>query len=180
MRPIRTAPKFASRPASGLALGLALLAAPLPLAAQDVVENEVAKIFAEHWMQSKEADKNGLLMYLSEERAMQGDYFSIRCEGDDRSIRLGFGDALEGDRTVFRVDGRAMTFPLEPTGVTPDPAISQGDIHGYRMVFSGGDQLEAFLGDLRRGSELVIEGQDLPISLSGSAQALQEQAAYCQ
>ncbi|WP_010141079.1 hypothetical protein [Oceanicola sp. S124] len=176
MRPICTAPQLARR----LALGLALLAAPLPLAAQDVVENEVAKIFAEHWMQSKEADKNGLLMYLSEERAMQGDYFSIRCEGDDRSIRLGFGDKLEGDRVVFRVDDRAMTFAVEETGVTADPAISRGDIHGYRMVFAGTDQLEAFLGDLRRGTELVIEGQELPISLSGSSQALQEQAAYCQ
>lgn len=162
------------------ALSLALLASPLPLAAQDVVENDVAKIFSEHWLQSKEADKNGLLMYLSQDRAVAGDYFSIRCEGDGRSVRLGFGTDLDESKTVFRVDGRAMTFELEATGVTPDPAISQGDIHGYRIVFSGEDQLEAFLGDLRRGSELVIDGQELPVDLSGSAQAIQEQAAYCE
>ena len=166
------------------AAAAALLASPAPVAAQSVIETDTAKIFEQHWMQSKEADKNGLLMYLDEERALTGDYLSIRCEEGVRSVRLGFGTPLpqlaEGEAEAdFAIDGQATTYRLGYTGKTPDPAISKGDIHGYRMLFDSAAARDSFLASLQRGSELRVEGQALPISLAGSGQAIREQAGYC-
>ncbi|MGI3163876.1 hypothetical protein [Pseudooceanicola sp. 200-1SW] len=194
MRAFRTARLLKNRlpaapvlavPALALAAAAAaLLASPAPVAAQAVIETDTAKIFEQRWMQSKEADKNGLLMYLDEQRALTGDYLSIRCEEGARSVRLGFGTArpqLAGGQAEaqFIIDGQATTYRLGYTGTTPDPAISQGDIHGYRMLFASASERDGFLAALQRGSELRIEGQALPISLAGSGQAISEQAGYC-
>lgn len=173
---------------AGVVLSLALAA---PLMAQEVVENDVAKVFDGKWMQSKEADKNGLLMYLTQERAMTGDYFSIRCDEGGRSVRLGFGTKLPGVEgregrgkdyqadVTFTIDGAPQVYRAEYTGKKPDPAISGGDIHAYRVLFADDAALDGFLNALRQGSELRIAGQAEPVSLAGSAQAIEEQAGYC-
>jgi hypothetical protein len=178
-------------PTTALAIGLTSLCLSTPLAAQDVIETPIAKVFAGQWMQSKEADKDGLLMYLTQERAQVGEYFSIRCDEAGRSIRLGFGEKLprvpgkdgRGKEYMaevrFAVDGNEGGYLVQYTGATKDPKIASGKVQGYKMIFPDDTARDTFLEILRRGEQLTIGGQTYPISLAGAGAAIEEQAAYC-
>lgn len=188
MRPIRTA----------LALSLALGLAAGPVLSQTetgippVVETDTFKVFNGKWMQNKADGQNGLLMYLTQERAAKGDYFSIRCDTGGRSVRLGFGEKLPGVEgkdgrgksykalARFTVDDFSGVYMLEYTGATEDANIAKGNVHGYKMLFDSPEERDQFLDALRKGSSLVIEHQAAPIDLTGSGTAIDEQAAYCQ
>ena len=179
-----------TRPALGLAI---LLGLALPATAQQTVENEIAKVFNGSWFQSKEADKNGLLSYLTQERAAKGEYFSIRCEPDGtRSVRVSFPEKLpavegrtpRGDkpyvaRAVFQIDDLQGAYLLDYTGPTEDAQILKGTFHSYRVQFPSAKAESDFLTVLRRGNWLNIQGQSLPVDLTGAGAAIGEQAGYC-
>ena len=62
---------------------MALIALGLALPARaEIVENEMMKVFDGHWVQSKDPSQFGALMFLTQERAAAGEYFTIRCVGD--------------------------------------------------------------------------------------------------
>lgn len=170
---------------------LALTALATPLAAQDIAENEAAKVFSGRWMQSKTPEQNGMLMYLTQERAARGEYLSIRCEADgSRSLRLSFPDLLPAVRgetgetgyvaqARFTVDDKAGGYLLDYTGSTEDPAIFKGTFFNYRMAFATPQDKATFLAALQRGAQLIVQGQALPVDLTGAGQAIAEQAGYC-
>ena len=178
-------------PKTALAIDLTGLCLATPVFAQDVIETPIAKVFAGQWMQSKEADKNGLLMYLTQERAQVGEYFSIRCDEGAPSVRLGFADKLPGvpgkagrgkaytAEVRFAVDGNEGGYLVAYTGATKDPNIASGTVHGYKMLFPDAAARDTFLDILRRGQQLTVGGQTYPVSLTGAGQAIAEQAAYC-
>ncbi|QPM91158.1 hypothetical protein [Pseudooceanicola algae] len=184
--------KLAPKWAPYLAVALSL-AAPLPALAQSVVENDQAKVFNERWMQSKAPDKAGLLMYLTPERAVAGEYFSIRCEeGGGRSVRVSFAEKLPStdgkvprsdkpyaSQMLVAVDGNQGGYALEYTGPVEDPQIHKGTFHSYRVQFPSPQAMTDFLTALQRGQELTILGQSLPVDLTGAGKAITEQAAYC-
>ncbi|EAQ03056.1 hypothetical protein OB2597_12968 [Pseudooceanicola batsensis HTCC2597] len=160
------------------ALSLFLSLAALPLHA-DVVENDVIKVFGGKWVQSKDPGQNGILMYLTQERSAAGEYFSIRCEGADRSVRLAYPRRRAAGDVGLTVDGREFRVPAEFTGRTKDPHFLKGNVFGYELVFADAAAQADFLEQLRRGRMLRIEGHTLPVDLSGAGQAVREQAAYC-
>ncbi|WP_163848546.1 hypothetical protein [Pseudooceanicola aestuarii] len=160
------------------AIVLTCLAAPAM--AQEVVENEVIKVFAGQWVQSKDPAQNGLLMYLTEDRARAGEYFSIRCEDGDRSVRLGFAKQLpKNARIKMLVDDTAVEANAAYTGDTQDASFAQGSVHGYRLDFADANARDGFLDQLGQGRRLAVGGQKIPLDLTGAGPALREQAAYC-
>jgi len=158
----------------------ATLALPAFAPAQaEVVENDVMKVFEGKWVQSKDPSQNGILMYLTQERSAAGEYFSIRCEGGDQSVRVAFPKKRPADEISLTVDGTQQVIPAEFTGRTKDPHFLKGNVFGYALSFDDAAAQDGFLNALRDGRMLTIEGQSLPVELAGSGQAIREQAAYC-
>ena len=156
---------------------LACLAA-LPLRAE-IVENDAMKVFEGKWVQSKNPSQNGILMYLTQERSEVGEYFSIRCEEGAPSVRIAFPRRMSAKDVGLTVDGTQQRIAWEFTGRTKDPHFVKGNIFDYKLAFGDDAARAAFLGDLRAGRMLTVEGQTLPIELKGSGQAISEQATYC-
>lgn len=151
-----------------------------PVAAQDeVVENDLIKVFAGHWVQSKDPAQNGALMFLTQERAQNGEYFTITCVEADRSIRIGFPKRQRGKDLGLTLDEVETRYPIKFTKKTKDRNFLKGNIFSYEMSFEDAEAQDAFLQGLREGAMLTIEGQSLPIDLTGAGDAIEEQAGYC-
>ena len=151
----------------------------LPLRAEEVVENDLLKVFAGKWVQSKDPAQNGILMYLTQERSSAGEYFSIRCDKGGPSVRLGFPKRRSGKDVAIVVDGTEQRVAWKFTGKTKDPHFSKGNVFGYEMTFADDGAEAEFLDTLRSGRMLTVDGQTLPIELAGSGTAIKEQAGYC-
>ncbi|WP_136636010.1 hypothetical protein [Pseudooceanicola onchidii] len=156
---------------------LATLAA-LPLRAE-IVENDAMKVFEGKWVQSKDPSQNGILMYLTQERSEVGEYFSIRCDAGAPSVRVAFPKRRSGKDLGLIVDGTEMRAPSSFTGRTKDPHFVRGNIFGYKLDFADAAARDAFLTRIGSARMLTIEGQTLPVDLTGAQQAIREQAAYC-
>lgn len=152
------------------------LAAP---ATAEVIENDAIKVFEGKWVQSKDPSQNGILMYLTQERSEVGEYFSIRCVDAAQSVRVAFPKRHAGGDLGLTVDGVTVRVPAEFTGRTKDPHFAKGNIFGYALNFQTQAAQDAFLMALRQGRMLNVEGQSLPVELTGSDQAIGEQASYC-
>lgn len=150
----------------------------LPVHAE-IIENEAMKVFEGKWVQSKDPTQNGVLMYLTQERSELGEYFSIRCEDGAQSIRLAFPRRTSGKDVGLTIDGSEVRVASEFTRKTKDPHFVKGNVFGYRLTFPDAAAQDAFLASLRGGRMMTIEGQTLPVDLSGAGQAVREQAAYC-
>ena len=148
-------------------------------AVAEVIENDAIKVFEGKWVQSKDPSQNGILMYLTQERSEAGEYFSIRCDGAAQSVRIALPRRHSGNDIGITVDGATTRVPAEFTGKTKDPHFAKGNIFGYALKFPDAAAQEAFLGALRKGRMLTVEGQTLPVELTGSDQAVGEQAGYC-
>lgn len=159
---------------------IALLAclAALPVRA-DIVENDAMKVFEGKWVQSKNPDQNGILMYLTQERSEAGEYFSIRCDKGGPSVRVAFPRRASGKDIGFVIDGTEMRVASDFTGRTKDPTFVKGNVFGYELTFADDAAEQAFLNTLAAGRMLTVEGQKLPVDLAGAGQAIAEQAAYC-
>jgi hypothetical protein len=157
---------------------LACLAA-LPLRAE-IVENEMMKVFEGKWVQSKDPAQNGILMYLTQERSEKGEYFSIRCQDGAPSVRLAYPRRISGKDVGVIVDGTEQRIAAKFSSKTKDPHFIKGNIFGYALEFEDDAARDAFLTSLRKGRMLTIEGQSLPIDLTGAGKAIEEQAGYCQ
>ena len=166
-----------------LRLALATLtcsALALPAAAQSVIETDQMTVYEGQWVQTKLPEQKGALLYLTQPRGQVGEYFSITCAGASaRTIKLGFLTPLPGDTVNMSVDGTNLSVPVVSTGTTRDTAYTQSDIHRYDVAFADAGQQSAFLDALKRGSELRITGQTLPVSLKGATAALNGQGAHC-
>lgn len=156
---------------------LACLAA-MPVRSE-IVENDAMKVFEGKWVQSKNPAQNGILMYLTQERSMAGEYFSIRCEDGNPSVRLAFPRRASGKDVGLTIDGSERRVAADFTGKTKDPNFAKGNVFGYKLVFDDSASQAAFLDSLGAGTMLAIEGQSLPVDLAGAGQAITEQAAYC-
>ena len=151
-----------------------------PVAAQDeVVENDLIKVFAGHWVQSKDPAQNGALMFLTQDRAQNGEYFTITCVEADRSIRIGFPKRQRGKDLGLTLDEVETRYPIKFTKKTKDRNFLKGNIFSYEMSFEDTEAQDTFLQGLREGAVLMIEGQTLPIDLTGAGAAIEEQAGYC-
>ena len=155
-----------------------LIATALPALA-DVVENDVIKVFDGKWVQSKDPSQNGILMYLPQERSSVGEYFSVRCDGAEPSVRVAYSKRHSAKDIGLTVDGVEQRVPAEFTGKTKDPHFLKGNGFGYALKFEDAAARDAFLQGLAQGRMLTVEGRSLPVELAGSAQALREQAGYC-
>ncbi len=160
-----------------IAAVIACLAA-LPLRAE-IVENEMMKVFEGKWVQSKDPSQNGILMYLTQERSEVGEYFSIRCDAGVPSVRLAFPRRVSGKDVGLTIDGTEHRVAWSFSGKTKDPHFVKGNVFGYALTFEDAAAREDFLTQLKEGRMLTVQGQTLPIELSGSAQAITEQAGYC-
>lgn len=163
-----------------LALGLgSTIAHPLAAQSEAPVENDLIKVFAGQWVQSKDPAQNGVLMFLTQDRALVGEYFSIRCDGADRSVRIGFPKRMRGKDIGLTLDGVETRYAVDFTGKTKDHSLLKGNVFSYQVAFTDAATREAFLETLRKGRELTIQGQDKPVSLTGAGDAIKEQAGYC-
>ena len=159
---------------------MALIALGLALPARaEIVENEMMKVFDGHWVQSKDPSQFGALMFLTQERAAAGEYFTIRCVGADRSIRIGFPKRQNGGAIGITIDGTPREIEANFTGRTKDRNFLKGNIFSYELEFDDAAAQSAFLEEMRAGRMLTVNGQSLPISLAGAGQAVAEQAVYC-
>ena len=145
----------------------------------DVVENDAIKVFEGKWVQSKDPSQDGILMYLTQERSQAGEYFSIKCAAGAPSVRVAFPRKPSGKDIGVTVDGAAMRVPAEFKGRTKDPHFVKGNIFGYALTFADASAQTAFLEALRKGHMLTVEGQTLPVDLTGASEAVKEQARYC-
>ncbi|MGI3170059.1 hypothetical protein ACRARG_12950 [Pseudooceanicola sp. C21-150M6] len=160
------------------ALPLFLLAA-LPAQAE-VIETDLIKVFEGKWVQSKDPSQNGILMYLTEQRSAVGEYFSIRCDGSDRSVRIAFPRRRPTDAIGMTLDGTQYRVPAKFVGKTPDPQFVKGNLFGYALNFPDAETQARFLDRVGSGTMLTVEGQTLPIDLAGAGDAVAEQADYCE
>ncbi|MDF1857236.1 hypothetical protein [Pseudooceanicola sp.] len=167
------------------AFAATLIISAAPLLAADVIETDQMIVYEGQWVQSKLAEQNGALMFLTVPRGQIGEYFSISCilSGGtlDRTIKLGFPDPLASDSApvMLRVGDIQHQATATFTGTTPDPAYTKSDIHSYALRFTDEATESAVFDAMRKGSELQISGQQLPIDLTGFTAAYNGQTAYC-